>query len=498
MKKALTIFLSLAVFLSLVLSGPLSFASVTLKDISGHEFEAEIKELVKLGIVKGYPDNTFRPDGMVTRAEIAVMIALAKKAPAMTATKSPFSDLPTTHWAFGYIIAVNRLGFMKGYPDGTFKPSNNVTRAEMAALLGQAKGLATDAAKITSAPSIATDAGQVPSWAVGWVTLGYQLPHRYLTFRKDFTIAPNATGTRGEVAYGIYKVLYPHKLEFINIATGGTAGVYFPLGGAISEILNRNVPGINTSVMTTGASIANIQLLRDGQAQMAFVQNDIAYYAYTGTEMFEGRKFEALRALATLYPETVQIVTLAASGIRTLSDLRGKRVAVGAAGSGTEANARQILTAVGIKYSDITVRYLSFAEASTALRDGTVDVAFVTAGIPTAAVRDLAAARDIALVPVPSDVATRLMKDYPFYARVTVPKDTYPKVTTDTPTVAVKATLVVTDQMDNKLAYDIVEAIYSNLDRLIATHAMGRLITKETAMEGMPIPVKPWADLFFK
>ncbi len=497
-KKLISVFVSLVLIVTLLGINSYSLASTTFKDISGHEFEAEIKKLVELGIVKGYPDGTFRPDGLVTRAEIAIMIALAKKAPPMKADVSPFIDLATTHWAFGHILAVNKLGFMKGYPDKSFKPNSNVTRAEMAALLGQAKGLADDAAKITSAPSIASDAGQVPSWAVGWVTLGYQLPHRFLTFRKDFAIAPAAQGTRGEVAYGIFKVLNPHKVEFINIATGGTAGVYFPLGGAVAEILNRNVPGINASVQTTGASIANVQLLKDGAVQLAFMQNDISYYAYTGTEMFDGNKFDGLRGLATLYPETIQIITLAASGIRAIADLRGKRVAVGAIGSGTEANARQILDISGITYKDITPRYLSFAEASAGLRDGHVDVAFVTGGLPTAAVRDLAASRDIALIPVPSDIATRLMAKYPFYARVIIPKDTYSKVTVDVATVAVKATLVVTDKMDNKLAYDIVEAIFKNLDRLAITHAMGRLITKETALEGMPIPMKPWADRFFK
>ncbi|MBT9144906.1 MAG: Cellulosome-anchoring protein [candidate division WS2 bacterium] len=498
MKKLLSILVSLILIATLWGINPYPTASTTLRDISGHEFEAEIRKLVELGVIRGFPDGTFRPDGLVTRAEIAVMIALAKKAPPMGAGVSPFVDLPGTHWAFGHILAVNRLGFMRGYPDRTFRPNSNVTRAEMAALLGQAKGLADDAAKITSAPSIANDAGQVPSWAVGWVTLGYQLPHRFLSFRRDFTIAPTANGTRGEVAFGIFKVLNPHKVEFINIATGGTGGVYFPLGGAVAEILNRNVPGVNVSVRTTGASIANIQLLRDGAVQMAFIQNDIAYYAFTGTEMFEGRKFDKLRGLATLYPETIQIITLAASGIRTLGDLRGRRVAVGAIGSGTEANARQILEIAGMTYRDISPRYLSFAEAASGLRDGHVDVAFVTAGLPTAAVRDLAATRDVTIVPIPPDVATRLIAQHPFYARVTVPRDTYPKITTDIPTVAVKATLVVTDDMDNLLAYDIVEAIFKNLDRLAITHAMGRLISKETALEGMPIPMKPWADRFFR
>ena len=164
----------------------------------------------------------------------------------------------------------------------------------------------------------------------------------------------------------------PAAQKFINIATGGTAG--------------KNVPGANASAQSTGASVANINLLQQDKVDIAFVQNDIAYYAVNGSEMFKDKKVPSIQGLATLYPETIQIVTLDKSGIKSLNDVKGKRVAVGAAGSGTEANARQILEAYGITYDDIKVQYLSFAEASNALKDGNVDVAFVTAGHPTAAI----------------------------------------------------------------------------------------------------------------
>lgn len=153
----------------------------------------------------------------------------------------------------------------------------------------------------------------------------------------------------------------PAAQKFINIATGGTAGTYFPLGGAIADILNKNVPGANASAQSTGASVANINLLQQDKVDIAFVQNDIAYYAVNGSEMFKDKKVPSIQGLATLYPETIQIVTLDKSGIKSLNDVKGKRVAVGAAGSGTEANARQILEAYGITYDDIKVQYLSFA-----------------------------------------------------------------------------------------------------------------------------------------
>ena len=129
--------------------------------------------------------------------------------------------------------------------------------------------------------------------------------------------------------------------QFLNIATGGTAGTYYPLGGAVAEILNQNIENMNASAQSTGASVANINMLKDGSVDLAFVQNDIAYYAYNGKEMFEGKKVDSIRGLAALYPETIQFVTTADSGIKNISDLRGKKVAVGASGSGAEANAHQ-------------------------------------------------------------------------------------------------------------------------------------------------------------
>lgn len=140
----------------------------------------------------------------------------------------------------------------------------------------------------------------------------------------------------------------PAAQKFINIATGGTAGTYFPLGGALADILNKNIPGCNASAQSTGASVANVNLLNQGKVDIAFIQNDIAFYAANGQEMFKGKQVAGLQGLATLYPETVQIVTLKKTGIDSIDDFKGKRIAVGAAGSGTEANARQIMAAYGL------------------------------------------------------------------------------------------------------------------------------------------------------
>ncbi len=289
----------------------------------------------------------------------------------------------------------------------------------------------------------------------------------------------------------------PAAQKFINIATGGTSGTYFPLGGALADILNKNVPGANASAQSTGASVANVNLLQQGKVEIAFIQNDIAYYAANGTEMFKDKKVANLQGLATLYPETVQIVTLKKTGIKTVADFKGKRIAVGAAGSGTEANARQIMEAYGIKYDDIKVQYLSFGEAAGALKDGNVDVAFVTAGYPTAAIQDIATQNEVVLVAVEPDKADALIKKYPFYTKVVVPKGTYNKQEADAPQVAVKCMLAVTDKMDADTAYGITKALYSNLDRMKTAHAVAAAITKDTAKDGMSIKLNPGAEKYF-
>jgi len=292
-------------------------------------------------------------------------------------------------------------------------------------------------------------------------------------------------------------VIVTQAATFLTIATGGTAGTYYPLGAGMADIWNKNIKGMNAMVQSTGASVANINLLKNKEVDLIFVQNDVAFYAHNGVELFK-EPFPQLRGLATLYPETVQIVALADRGINSVYDLKGKRVAVGAAGSGTEVNARQILAAAGITYNDIKVQYLSFAEAASNLKDGNIDAAFVTAGHPTAAIVDLAAVRKIVLVPVANEIIASLQKDYPFYVKIVVPAGTYKGVDTDVVTVAVKAMLAVRAEMPEDLAYQLLKTMYANQKRLIEAHAKGELIIPETGKEGMSIPLHPGAEKFFK
>lgn len=284
--------------------------------------------------------------------------------------------------------------------------------------------------------------------------------------------------------------------KFINIATGGTAGVYYPLGGAIADVLNKNVAGANATAQSTGASVANTNMLNSGDVQLAFIQNDIAFYAINGTEMFKDSKVDSLRALATIYPETVQIVTLEKNGINSIADLKGKRVAVGASGSSVVPNSEQVLGVYDITFDDIKPQYLSFAEAANGLKDGNIDAAFVSAGFPTAAIQDIASQHKIKVLSIDEEKVNQLAEKYPYYTKITIPADTYNQGE-DAVSVSVKAMLVTTDKMTEDDAYEITKAIFTNLDRIKAAHNVGKYITVESAQDGLSIPLHAGAEKYF-
>ena len=185
---------------------------------------------------------------------------------------------------------------------------------------------------------------------------------------------------------------------FLSIATGGTSGTYYPIGGALAKVLNENIDNMNASAQSTGASVTNTRLIYNQEVELAILQNDIANYAVNGERQFEGNQVNNMSGVASLYPEVIQIIVRSDAGINNIADLKGKSVAVGAPGSGAEANASQILEFFGLSYDDIEEDYLSFGEAASRLKDRQIDAAFLTAGIPTAAVMDVAATQDIKLL----------------------------------------------------------------------------------------------------
>jgi uncharacterized protein len=283
------------------------------------------------------------------------------------------------------------------------------------------------------------------------------------------------------------------KPKFLSIVTGGTGGTYFPLGGAFADIISDET-GIQANAETSGASAENMNTLKDGNAEIAFSQTDIASYAKDGKLMFEGAAVDNVSAIGTLYPETIQIVTTAKSGIKSVEDLKGKKVSVGAPGSGTNPNAEQILEVHGMTFDDIDKQDLSFDESTAGIQDGTIDAAFVTAGTPTGAVEGLSATEDVVIVPIEQDKIDALIEKYPYYIQDEVPSGTY-GLADAVATVAVQAMLVVSNDLSEDTVYDITKAIFENTDKI--THAKGELITAESALNGVGIEVHPGAQKYF-
>lgn len=281
----------------------------------------------------------------------------------------------------------------------------------------------------------------------------------------------------------------------LSLLTGGTGGTYYPLGGQMANIISDQT-NTNITPQTSGASAENMETLRTGEAELAFSQTDIAAYALEGKEMFEGDPIDNVQAIASLYPETVQLVTTAKSGIQSVEDLEGKTVSVGAPGSGAYINAMQVLEIHGLSDKEIKAQNLSFDESTDGIQSGNIDAAFITAGTPTGAVESLSAQNDVVIIPIADDKIQELVEKYPYYAEDTVPGGTY-KIKEDVKTVAVKAMLVASKDLDENLVYEMTKALYENTDQI--THAKGKLITPETALEGLgDMELHPGAAKYFE
>jgi hypothetical protein len=283
----------------------------------------------------------------------------------------------------------------------------------------------------------------------------------------------------------------------ISYATGGTSGTYYGFSGVIANVLNEKLKDtLNLKVESTGASKANIQLLDAGEAQLAIVQNDVMYYAYTGTDLFaDGDPITSFSAVASCYPEYVQI--LAKKDITSIEQLAGKNVSVGDAGSGTEFNAKQILGAYGLSFDDIKVSNQSFADSADSLKNGTIDAAFVVAGYPTTAVTELATSFDFNLLPIDKDHADKLQADYGFYYYGVIPGNTYSRVADDVPAVAVMATIVASNDLSADAVYAFVKGLFDYKDDITAGHVKGNELDLNTAISGVSIPWHDGAAKFY-
>jgi len=286
--------------------------------------------------------------------------------------------------------------------------------------------------------------------------------------------------------------------NFINVLTGGTSGVYYPLGVALGNVIGKAMPGAKTSVQATKASVENLNLLQAGRGEIAFTLGDSLSDAWKGNEDAGFKTpLKKLRGVAAIYPNYIQIVARADSGIKTLADMKGKKISVGAPKSGTELNARVILAAAGLSYKDFAkVEYLPFGESVELMKNRQIDITLQSAGLGVSALRDLATSMDVVVVPIPPDVIKKT--NDPAYLPATIPANTYRGQATDVPAAAIQNFLVTHDGVSNDTVYAMTKALWTNLDQLTAAHSAAKAIDIKKALEGMPVPVHPGAEKYYK
>ncbi|SKC41790.1 TAXI family TRAP transporter solute-binding subunit [Maledivibacter halophilus] len=284
----------------------------------------------------------------------------------------------------------------------------------------------------------------------------------------------------------------------VSLATGGTAGTYYPIGSGITAIVTKYVEGVEATAESTGASVANSKMLRNGEIEFILCSASTASSAYNGKETFEGKPVDNMRGIASLYPEVFQFVVLESSGLEKVTDLKGKKVAVGAAGSGTERISKLLLEAHGITYDDIEPQFLGFGEAVTALKDRLIDCAIVGSGLPTSAVVDASASLDINLLEVDKQSMEKATEEYKFLKLETISEGTYNGVNKDVLTVATPALFITSEDMDEEIVYKITKELFENIEELERVHAQGKNIKLETAVEAMSVPLHPGAEKYYK
>jgi hypothetical protein len=283
----------------------------------------------------------------------------------------------------------------------------------------------------------------------------------------------------------------------LTILTGRGGSIYYTLGVALASGVQKTLPEVKASVEGTKGSIENLTRLQAGRADIAFASGDVLSEAATGNEDAGFKApLDKLRGIAALYPDYIQIVARADAGIRTLADLKGKRVSVGARNSSDELNARSIFAAAGLVYSDFAAAYLPFGETMELMKDGRIDATLRTATAGAGALRDLASALDIVLVPVPSEVVERIGNNV--YEPGVVPANTYRGQLEDVPVVAVRNYVVAREDLDSDTVYAVTRALWTGLDQMIAAHPAAKAIAAKRALAGMPIPLHPGAEQYYR
>lgn len=288
------------------------------------------------------------------------------------------------------------------------------------------------------------------------------------------------------------------KTTFVSIGTGGTGGVYYPYGGGVAEIWNKHVKGVRAVAEVTGASVENTKLCDKGETLFGEIMSDVAYQAYHGEDKFEGKPQKIL-GMFVMYPNFFHLVALQKSGIQSVYDLKGKKVSVGAPGSGTEFMANLVFEgALGIPYADLNVFRLSFNENANALKDGTIDAGVWCVAPPTSSIMDLATTHDVSIIPFKQDEIDKITAKFPFYSGFTLPADTYKGQNQDILTATVWNTFICNADLDEDLVYQLTKAVFENQADLIKIHPFGKYTTPENAAQHSVIPLHPGAIKYLK
>ncbi|MEX6504758.1 TAXI family TRAP transporter solute-binding subunit [Jiella sp. M17.18] len=285
--------------------------------------------------------------------------------------------------------------------------------------------------------------------------------------------------------------------QFINVLTGGTSGVYYPLGVALAKIYSDNIPGVKTQVQSTKASVENINLIAQGRGEIGFALGDSVKAAAEGdAEAGFKQPVKKLRAIAAIYPNYVQIVAAKSSGITDLADLKGKALSVGAPASGTELNARAIFKAAGMSYDDLgKTEYLPFAESVELIKNRQLDATLQSAGLGVSSIRDLASSIPITVVAVPEAIATKLG---PPFQSATIPAGTYDGQDKPVKTLAITNILVTSADVPDDLVYQMTKQLFEHLPQLVAAHNAAKGIDPKTAAKNLPVPLHPGAERYYK
>lgn len=287
------------------------------------------------------------------------------------------------------------------------------------------------------------------------------------------------------------------KGERLMFGTGGTAGTYYAYGGVIAQYIT-NYANVKVTAVSTGGSKVNVQSIQDGDFQLGFVQSDVMAYAWAGTKSFEkDGPTHDFRVLGGLYDETVQLITMD-ENIKTVEDLRGKSVSIGEAGSGVYFNALDVLEAADITLDDIKPQYQSFEASKEALKDGKIQAAFIVAGAPTTAITELATTNGVFLVNIEGDLRDKIIASCPYYSPLQIPADTYPGQSEAIETITVKATVIVSANLDEETVYNMTAAIFDHAQDIAEENAKGKELSLKNATAGMTAPFHAGAARYYK